>query len=321
MHVRRANAEGEARLECQIMHAIQTQGLTKQYGDVRALAGVDLCVPAGSIFGFLGPNGAGKTTTMRILVGLLRATGGHATVLGRDVWRESTAIRRRIGYLSGEVHLYEWMTGRRFVTWCDATRGGGGAKEIERLALRLDLNLDRRIRDYSRGMKQKLGLISALAHRPELLILDEPTTALDPLVQQTLYDELRAAASDGRTVLFSSHTLSEVEQLCDRVAIIRAGRIIEEGEISRLRGQAVRRVELRIANSEWRKQTPPDDWVAGESHDGMVTGAWKGPVPGLLSWLSSLPVEDVMIGSPDLEDLFAAYYRDEKPSPREEVRS
>jgi beta-exotoxin I transport system ATP-binding protein len=303
------------------MFAIETVGLTKHYGDVQALAGVDLRVPAGAIFGFLGPNGAGKTTAMRIMVGLLRATGGRATVLGRDVWRDSTAIRREVGYLSGDARLYEWMTGRRFVDWCDAMRGGGAAGQIARLARRLDLNLGRRIRDYSRGMKQKLGLIAALAHRPRLLILDEPTSALDPLVQQTLYDELRSAAAEGRTVLFSSHTLSEVELLCDRVAIIRAGRIIETGSIADLRARAVRRVELRIANSEWRMMSPPADWIAGESRDGVVTGSWKGPVPGLLSWLTGLPVQDVTIGAPDLEDLFAAYYRVDAPAAGKEARS
>lgn len=303
------------------MLAIETVGLTKRYGDVQALAGVDLRVPAGAIFGFLGPNGAGKTTAMRILVGLLRATGGRATVLGRDVWRDSTAIRRDVGYLPGDARLYEWMTGRRFTVWCDAMRGGRAAGEIARLARRLDLNLDRRIRDYSRGMKQKLGLIAALAHRPRLFILDEPTSALDPLVQQTLYDELRSAAAEGRTVLFSSHTLSEVELLCDRVAIIRAGRIIEAGSIAELRARAVRRVELRIANSDWCKKSPPADWTSGESRDGVVTGSWRGPVPGLLSWLAGLPVQDVRIGAPDLEDLFAAYYREDGPVANEEARS
>ncbi|HKQ48780.1 MAG TPA: ABC transporter ATP-binding protein [Phycisphaerae bacterium] len=303
------------------MFAIETVGLTKHYGDVQALAGVDLRVPAGSIFGFLGPNGAGKTTAMRILVGLLRASGGQATVLGRDVWRESTAIRRDVGYLPGDVRLYEWMTGRRFAAWCDAMRGDGGWGEIDRLARRLDLNLDRRIRNYSRGMKQKLGLIASLAHRPKLLILDEPTTALDPLVQQTLYDELRSAASKGRTVLFSSHTLSEVELLCDRVAIIRAGRIIADSSIADLRARAVRRVELRMTDDELRKAVFPKDWIDGSSRDGAVLGSWRGPVDGLLAWLGSLKLQDVAIGAPDLEDLFAAYYREDTPAPGKEARS
>jgi len=293
------------------MNAIEARALAKSYGAVQALAGVDLTVPAGSIFGFLGPNGAGKTTAMRILMGLLRASGGRASVLGLDVWRDSATIRAQVGYLSGDVRLYEWMSGRRLADYCNRSRGGGHDDEIERLRERLDLNLDRPIRDYSRGMKQKLGLITALLHRPKLLILDEPTTGLDPLVQQTLYDELRAAAGEGRTVLFSSHTLSEVEQLCDRVAIIRAGRIIEDSTIARLRERAIRRVELRMSNDELRRTTWPADWLAIESRDGTAVGAWKGTAQGLLAWLASVRMEDVTIGAPDLEDLFAAYYRDD----------
>lgn len=288
--------------------AIEATGLTKQYGEMRALGGVDLRVPTGSIFGFLGPNGAGKTTAMRIFVGLLRATGGAARVLGLDAWHDSRAIRAQVGYLPGDVRLYEWMSGRRLLAFFNRARGGGCDAEIARLTRRFDLDINRVIRNYSRGMKQKLGLIAALMHRPRLLILDEPTTALDPLVQQTLYSELRATAADGRTVLFSSHTLAEVESLCDRVAIIRGGRIIEDNTIDALQRRAVRRVELRINSGEWRKQTAPAAWSEIESRDGAVAGAWKGEVRELLSWLNGLPVEDVVIGAPDLEDLFAAYY-------------
>jgi ABC-2 type transport system ATP-binding protein len=289
---------------------IETANLAKSYGSIQALAGIDLCVPHGSIFGFLGPNGAGKTTAMRILVGLLRATRGSATVLGMDAWRESTAIRKQIGYLPGDVRLHEWMSGRAFLAFCNRTRGGGSDREIERLRGRFDLNLDRRIRDYSRGMKQKLGLISALMHRPALLILDEPTTALDPLVAATLHDELRQAAGDGRTILFSSHTLSEVEQLCDRVAIIRDGRIVEDSRIDDLRKRALRRVELRMERSEYQTLRPPADWLELECRDGLAVGSWKGSVSDLLAWLNSLKVRDVTINPPDLEDLFATYYRE-----------
>jgi ABC-2 type transport system ATP-binding protein len=291
------------------MNVIEARGLTKSFGPVRALAGVELSVPGGCIFGFLGPNGAGKTTAMRILMGLLRASGGRASVLGLDAWRDSTAIRAQVGYLPGDVHLYDWMTGRRLVDFCNDARGGGHDNEIERLRERLDLDLDRPVRDYSRGMKQKLGLITALMHRPRVLILDEPTTGLDPLVQQTLYDELRATVAKGRTVLFSSHTLSEVEQLCDRVAIIRAGRIIEDSSIDALRQRALRRVELRMANDDLRNARFPPEWAITESHGGRVIGSWRGPVRNLLQWLATLPVQDAVIGSPDLEDLFAAYYR------------
>lgn len=291
------------------MDVIETHGLAKHYGPIHALAGIDLRVPKGAIFGFLGPNGAGKTTTMRILVGLLRPTAGRATIFGLDIVNQSKEIRRRIGYLPGDVRLYEWMTGRRFLNFCDSARGGGTASEMERLRDRFDLNIERRIRDYSRGMKQKLALIASLMHRPELLILDEPTTALDPLVQQTLYESLRESAVEGRTVLFSSHTLSEVELLCDHVAIIRQGRIIEDSRIEALRSRAVRKVSLRLCDGVSKKLELPEGAHPQSSLDGTIELSWTGPIQRLTSWLASLPLEDVTIGQPDLEDLFAAYYR------------
>lgn len=291
------------------MLVIETQQLSKRYGSIRALDGIDLHVPAGSIYGFLGPNGAGKTTAMRILVGLLRPSTGRASVLGMDAIRESTTIRKRVGYLSGDVRLYEWMTGRRLLAFVDAARGGGSQQEAERLRARFDLNLDRRIRDYSRGMKQKLGLIAALMHRPELLILDEPTTALDPLVQQTLYDELRAAADQGRTVLFSSHTLSEVELLCDRVAIIRSGKIIEDNHIETLRRRAVRRVSFRLRTGSAAELQFPERCILQSTQDGMVSLSWTGEIQPLLRWMAGMDLQDASIGPPDLEDLFTAYYR------------
>ncbi|GJQ27862.1 MAG: ABC transporter ATP-binding protein [Phycisphaerae bacterium] len=289
---------------------IDVQGLVKSYGALRAVAGVNLRVEAGSIFGFLGPNGAGKTTTIRILLGLLRATDGSARVLGLDAWRQSTEIRRHVGYLPGDVRFYDWMRGRTFLSFCNRARGGGCEAEIRRLCDRFHLDLSRRIRDYSRGMKQKLGVIQALMHRPEVLILDEPTTALDPLVQQTVYEELRAAAGEGRTVLFSSHTLSEVELLCDRVAIIRAGRIIEDSSISELRQRALRRVELRLKQGALREDLIPHGFTPRPSVDGVICGSWAGSVEELLRWLSTLDVADVTIGAPDLEDLFATYYEE-----------
>lgn len=293
------------------MYVIETLGLAKHYGAIRALAGIDLRVPRGTIFGFLGPNGAGKTTTMRILVGLLRPTAGRASVFGLDMIGQSREIRRKVGYLPGDVRLYEWMTGRRFLSFCDAARGGGAAREIERLRGRFDLDIDRRIRGYSRGMKQKLALIASLMHRPELLILDEPTTALDPLVQLTLHDELRTAAGEGRTVLFSSHTLGEVEVLCDHVAIIRRGEIIEDSSIEELRQRAVRRVALRLRNEESDKLAFPEGACPQATMDGTVNLSWTGPIDGLTAWLATLRLEDVTIGPPDLDDLFAAYYRDD----------
>ena len=313
---------------------IEIAGLTKRYGPVQALDGVDLTVRSGAIYGFLGPNGAGKTTAIRILCGLLRASGGRAAVFGRDAWRESTAIRARLGYLSGDVRLYDWMTGGAFLAFCDRARGGGSRGEIKRLRERLDVPLERRVRDYSRGMKQKLALMAAMIHRPPLLILDEPTTSLDPLVRQTLFEELRAIAAAGRTVLLSSHTLSEVERLCDRVAIIRAGRVIEDGAIEALRGRSLRGVTFRLRAGTKETIDYPEEFVAGDAATGEATlgparsaegrdgggiegargrevsGSWKGSVDGLMRWLGSLPLEDVTIGPPRLEDVFAAYYRE-----------
>ena len=293
------------------MTAVVTRQLTKCYRHVRALAGLDLSVPAGSIFGFLGPNGAGKTTALRILVGLLRPTSGEASVLGRRAWKDSPAIRRQVGYLPGDVRFHEWMTGAAFLAFCDRARGSGSREQIARLRERFDLDVNRRIRDYSRGMKQKLGLMQALMHRPALLILDEPTTALDPLMQQALFAELRAAAAEGRTVLFSSHTLSEVQSLCDRVAIIRRGRIVEDGTVADLRKRAVRRVEFQLKTGDASRLQFPPGLTAQPDHDGMVRGSWNGPVDRLLAWLASIDVEDATIEPPSLEDLFTAYYREE----------
>jgi len=289
---------------------IEVHDLVKSYGAIRAVAGVNLRVEAGAIFGFLGPNGAGKTTTIRILLGLLRATGGSARVLGLDAWRQSTEIRRQVGYLPGDVRFYDWMRGSTFVNFCNQARGGGCEAEIRRLCDRFQLDLSRRILDYSRGMKQKLGVIQALMHRPQVLVLDEPTTALDPLVQQTVYEELRAAAGEGRTVLFSSHTLSEVELLCDRVAIIRAGRIIEDSTIDALRRRALRRVELRLKQGGLPEGRAPKGFTPRPSADGATCGSWTGPVEELLRWLATLDLADVTIGAPDLEDLFATYYEE-----------
>jgi ABC-2 type transport system ATP-binding protein len=289
------------------MHAVVTSSLTKSYGAHEALRGIDLRVPAGSLYGFLGPNGAGKTTTLRILMGLLRASGGSATVLDQDCWRDGARLRRDVGYLPGDIRLYGNMTGRSTLAFFDSARGTQSRDEINRLAKVLDLDLAKRVRDYSRGMKQKLGLIQALMHRPTLLILDEPTTGLDPLMQSTLHEELRRAADEGRTVLFSSHSLGEVEQLCNMVGILREGLLIEQAKIETLRARAIRRVEIVFTESG-RTRTLPKGLHVLQEHDRRLEGSWVGPVQDLLKWLAETSVRDVMITPPDLEDLFLAYY-------------
>lgn len=291
------------------MNAVATVGLTKCYGAQAALRDLSFHVPAGRLFGFLGPNGAGKTTMLRLLLGLLRPTRGRAEVLGRDAWRAGPALRAEVGYLPGDVRFYGWLTGRATLAFLDAARGHRAGDELPRLVARFDLDLDRRVRDYSRGMKQKLGLIAALMHRPRLLILDEPTTALDPLMRAALYDELRAVVASGRTVLFSSHTLAEVEELCDEVAILRAGRLVEQERIDVLRARALRHVELRLRDGAV-VPSPPAGFELVDRTGGQWRGTWTGPPAPLLAWLAQCPVDDVTIAPPDLDDLFLAYYSD-----------
>jgi ABC-2 type transport system ATP-binding protein len=296
------------------MNAIDIRELQKSYGPRAVLHRVSFAVPAGSIFGFLGPNGAGKTTTIRILLGLLRASGGAARVFGRDVWHDGPYVRRGVGYLPGDVRFYDWFTGRATLEMFNAARGGGHSGEITRLQRVFDLDLDKKVRRYSRGMKQKLGLIQALMHKPRLLILDEPTTALDPLVREALSDELRAAAREGRSILFSSHTLTEVEELCDEVAIVRGGKIIENERISVLRQRAVRRVEVMLDGGRTLPSAPAGLRIVNR-HDGKLTATWVGPIQPLLQWLSGAGVSDVSIAPPDLEDLFMTYYADAAREP------
>ncbi|MEJ7804118.1 MAG: ATP-binding cassette domain-containing protein, partial [Candidatus Limnocylindria bacterium] len=227
--------------------AISTQGLTKHYGSVQALSGLTLDVRQGEIFGFLGPNGSGKSTMIRTLLGFLHATSGEASVLGMDVARESVEIRRLTGYLPGGIALYDSLTGEQVLDYLVDMQGREPYRRGE-LCQRLELSasvLKRKVRDYSRGMRQKIGVVQALQHDPELAILDEPTEGLDPLMQQAFYRILDELRREGRTVFFSSHVLSEVERLCDRVAIIRAGRLMAIHDVDELLARRRRRVTLR----------------------------------------------------------------------------
>jgi len=228
---------------------IETQKLTKWYGKSRGIIDVDLVVETGEVFGFLGPNGAGKTTTIRLLLDHIRPSAGSAKVFGIETRTGPVAIHRRVGYLPGEFTLYDRLTGGQTLTYFANLRGGVDPAYQASLIERIDLDPTRRFKEYSKGNKQKVGLVIALQHKPELLLLDEPTSGLDPLVQQTVFQIVREAVADGATVFLSSHILSEVEKSCDRVAIIREGRLAKVDRVDALRDLAHHQVELRFAGA------------------------------------------------------------------------
>lgn len=257
--------------------------------------------------GFLGPNGAGKSTTIRILMGFMRPTRGNATVFGLDTWHHATEIHARVGYLPGEVRLYKNLTGQQTIDFVARARRLRDTTEAARLADVLDLDLTKRAGKYSSGMRQKLALILAMMHQPELLILDEPTSALDPLMQQALYAELRRTVADGRTVLFSSHTLAEVQALCEDVIILRQGHVVASTTIEKLREDAGQTVTFALSDDH-AKPDIPDELTITSDRNSQLHGQWRGNVNDLLRWLASQDLRDVRVEPPNLEDLFLAYY-------------
>ncbi|MEZ5101361.1 MAG: ABC transporter ATP-binding protein [Thermoleophilia bacterium] len=288
--------------------AIRCEALTKDFGGGRGVRALDLEVAPGEVFGFLGPNGAGKTTTIRLLLDLLRPTSGRALLLGLDARRDSLAVRRRTGYLPGELALYERLTGRELVAYVARLRRVGTA-EADRLAGRLELDLGRRIEELSRGNKQKVGLVLALMHRPELLVLDEPTSGIDPLVQREFHALVREATAEGRTVFLSSHVLSEVERMADRVALVRDGRLVLVDEVAALKARAVRELELRFAGPA------PDDAFRGlagvellEVEGERLRLRVAGSVDAALKAAARFEVVGIATREPGLEEIFLAYY-------------
>ena len=292
------------------MNVISTERLGYNYGRRRGIEDLDLTVGRGEIFGFLGPNGAGKTTTIRILLGLLRARTGIARVLNLECWTQSASIKRHVGYLPGDLRLYSWYTPKLALQLAaEVHKQRRVAQQGRQLLERFQLDENVPVRKMSRGMRQKLGLALALAHLPQLIILDEPTSGLDPLMCDELYGCLRELATNGTTIFFSSHTLSEVELLCERIAIVRAGRIVADEKMDSLRRQARREVIVRFHNEEAARSNPPD-FLRLESRFGRE---WKaaliGPTPRLIAWAATQPLEDMSVSPPSLESLFRSYYR------------
>ncbi len=288
---------------------VRTERLAKNYGRHIGIADVDLEVRAGEVFGYLGPNGAGKTTTIRVLMGFLRADSGKGEVFGLDIRKDSVAIRRKVGFLPGEVHLYENLSGRDYLRFFANLRGGSGWPEAEELASRLDCPLGRPVASLSLGNKRKIGLIQAFMHKPELLILDEPTSGLDPIVRHEIFRMIEEASARGQTVFFSSHNLPEVERACDRVAIIRQGRIAATERIEDLKARSVRSLEIHF-----NEDIDPRAFasIAGLEVQAQgkrsLHGRMKGEMDALLKAAARFKVNDFSSQEPDLEEVFLAYY-------------
>lgn len=289
---------------------IRADGLVKDYGSTRALAGVDLEVRRGEIFGFLGPNGAGKTTTILVLLNILRPTAGTIEVLGLTPERGRAGLRSRIGYLPGELAMSGRSTAGGLLRHYAALRGGAGAKQIKPLANRFGLDLDNPIRSLSKGNKQKVGVVQAFMHSPELLILDEPTSGLDPLLQREFLDLVLERQAAGATVFMSSHVLSEVEDVAGRVAIIRAGRIVDVDDVGRLRHHAGQQIELRFAGPVPRSEFAAISGVDNITVEGStVRCLLRGEPDSLLKVAAKHHVVGWSAHDRDLEDLFLDFYR------------
>jgi ABC-2 type transport system ATP-binding protein len=287
--------------------AILAEGLSKRFGDFQALAGLDLAVARGEVLGYLGPNGAGKTTTIRLLLGLLRPTSGRAEIFGLDVQRDTVAAHRRLAYVGGETSLWPSLTGAETLHLLGRVQGGADPAYRDELIERFALDPSKKVRSYSKGNRQKLALIAGLASRAGLLLLDEPTSGLDPLMEREFRRCVLEARAAGQTVFLSSHITSEVEALCDRVAILRGGRLAEAGTLADLRHLSALSVEATFSSA------PPDlsrvPGVTGVQVDGnRISLQVHGPVEPLLERLAATGVTQLLSREPSLEELFLAQY-------------
>lgn len=297
---------------------IATEALTKTYGDARGIDDVTLMVEGGEIFGFLGPNGAGKTTTIRTLMGLLRPSSGRATIAELDCWSEATAVKRIVGYLPSEFSFDPGLTGGQILTYLGNLRGGVDQTHLRRLVERLELDLSKRFKEYSRGNKQKVGLVQAFMHRPRLLVLDEPTGGLDPLNQQTFYDLAREAHSDGATIFLSSHILPEVEHICQRVGIIREGQLVMVDEVAKLKDLKQRVVEVTFADDpspEWFSGLPGVGEVTPTAGDHTLRLTVQGDLREILQVAARHDATNLVAHEPSLEEIFLRYYADDGKAP------
>jgi len=295
--------------------AIAITGLSKDYGSGHGLFALDLEIERGEVFGFLGPNGAGKSTTMRLLLDLIKPTSGSASVLGLDTRERSLEIRRRVGFLPGDFALYPKLSGATVLDYLGALRGGVDRRVRDSLAERFDADLDRPIRELSTGNRQKLGLIQAFMHDPEVLILDEPIAGLDPLVQQSFHRLLAEVSARGHTVFLSSHTLSEVERVTHRVAILRAGKLVVVDSLENLRKVAVQRLEIEFSAPVSVETFRALPGVREATVDGSrLTVAFEGSADAIVKAAAAHRVQAIRTRDDDLEEIFLRYYRQDSSS-------
>ncbi len=292
--------------------AIRTSKLTKDYGLGHGLFDLDLEVLPQEVFGYLGPNGAGKSTTIRCLMGLIQPTLGSAFVFGLDCRRDSVAVKRRVGYMPGDMPQFGSLRGKEVVAYLGGMRGGADPKTVRSIAERFDLDLGRRFREYSSGNKKKLGIVLAFMHKPDLLVLDEPTGGLDPLNQQEFYKLVHETRNAGATIFLSSHILSEVEHVCDRVGIIRSGRLVKVADLDEIHRIRLHRLELEFApgtevpEAAIRSAAGVDEVVVG---DHRLTCVVRGAFDPLLKALDGATVTNLVSHEPSLEEIFLTYYR------------
>ena len=285
------------------MAIIEVESLTKYYGDVRGIENLTFQVEKGEVFGYLGPNGAGKTTTIRILLGFLKPTRGQARVLDKDVWEQTVEIKRQVGYVPGDLSLYGNLTGKEFLDYFGRLKGSD-PDLLGDLLDRFPIPLERRIEGYSRGMKQMLGIVQAFMNDPLLVVMDEPTSGLDPLMQESLYDFLEREKERGRTIFFSSHNLAEVERVCDRVGIIRLGRLVALEDVQALKTKMGKKVSVRIEGDPNKFRGPEEMQI----EDNWIRFVVEGDINPLIRELSRFKILDLEIENFDLEDIFLRYY-------------
>lgn len=289
---------------------LRLKTLTKRYGKERGVEGVDLTVEQGEIFGFLGPNGAGKTTAIKTIMNFMRPTSGQALIFGLDSAKDTTAVKAKVGYLAGDFEMYENLTGRQYLAFIAHMRGVENVeKEVNELAQKLEANLTKKIGTLSRGNMQKIALIAVLLHDPDLLILDEPTTGLDPLMQNRFYEILKDRTKRGKTVFMSSHILSEVQTVCDRVAFMKEGRLAQVIDIKKVRARHKKEVRLKSIQGTKPMKLPPFNQLEVLVHTpGELRFTTAESSKELLRWLSVQPAADVTLQDVSLEDTFLQLY-------------